>query len=471
MSHTPRHQSALIAVGLIIFMSFSVFAFAATEDWSATVCEATLFLLIGWIGFKDPSFFRFPKRLWAPFVVVLILITATIIQLLPLPKVLWRWVGDERGTIQERALQGESLLRSDRYRTNPLTGRVLPKDTDSILSPPPKLWLPATFTPFLTLRALLALLAGAALILLLEALAVGNRYDLRIQATAVGVVGSIVGISGLIHFREAPTKVLGLRESIHASRSLGPFINQNNGMGFVNLALFLFYYALWKRATRDNRISNRVGYALAALAILGLHATLLAIRDSGAAFWPILLLPPVIVLHALRHRPRLAIVLVLLVLLCFGSLSLFAVHFRFTDFHGRLALWRNALNQSHWFIGNGLGSFGERIHAVLQDLPIQYPVHWVYLENEYLQLVFEVGLPGLGAAFLAAGYVLHLGWKSLMAGGSTCVLVPVLWGEALHAATDFTFHIWPIVFATLLLIAIMERSLDIEEHCRSGPHA
>jgi len=464
MPPRPRPQTALIAACLILFMAFSVFAFAATEDWSAATCEVMLFLLVGWAGYKDPGLFRFPKRLWAPFVIVSVLILTASIQLIPVTKSYWRWIGDERGTIQEKAAEGEALLRSDLYRTEPFTGRVLPKDTDPVQTPPPASSLSATFTPSLTFGALVALLAGAALILLLEALATGSRDDLRTQGWALGCVGLAVGFLGLVHFREAPTEVLGLRQSIHAGGSFGPFINENNGMGFVNLAFFFLYYLLLKRATRERHVSNRLGLTLAAIGILGLHAALLAIRTSEAGFWPILLLPLAIALHALRHQRRLVLALGIVALVSFGAFALLAVHYRVSDLHGRLDLWRNALDQSHWLIGNGLGSFGERFQAVIKDLPVRSPVHWIYPENEYLQLLFEAGLPGLGAALLAAGYVLHLGWRALMAGGSTFVLVPVLWGEALHAATDFTFHIWPIVFAALLLIALMEMCLDRHHH-------
>ena len=468
----PRHsppQNALIAAGLMLFMAFSVFAFAATEDWSAAACEVLLFLLAGWAGYKDPRLFSFPRRLWAPFLVVLILLAVGLLQLVPVPKSFWRWTGDERGVIQERAVEGEELLRSDLYRTDPLSGRVSPKDTDPLQTPAPKASMPASFTPLLTLRAWVALWAALLLILMLEALAQGHRESLRIQAWALGAAGLVVGFWGLVHFREAPAKVLGVRESTHAGGSFGPFINENNGMGFVNLAFFMVYYLLWRRASRERHLSNKMGLGIAAFGILAFHAILLSIRTSVAGFWPLLLLPLVVGLHALRGRPRLALALGLTALVSLVSLSLFALHFRFTDLHGRWDLWRNALDQSHWLIGNGLGSFGERFQAVFKDVPVQSPVHWVYPENETIQLFFEAGLPGVLAALLAAAYALHLGWRALMTDGCAFVLVPALWGEALHAATDFSFHLWPVVFAALLLVALTNLALDRENHHR-GDH-
>ena len=468
----PRHSpppTAFIAAGLMLFMAFSVFAFAATEDWSAAACEVLLFLLAGWTGFKDPGFFSFPRRLWAPFLVVLILLAVGLIQLIPVPKAFWRWTGDERGTLQERAMEGEALLRSDFYRTDPLSGRVSPQDTDRVQTPPLRSSLPATFTPVLTLRAWVALWAAALLILLLEALSQGHRNSLRVQAWVLGAVGLVVGFMGLVHFRVAPTKVLGLRESTHAGGSFGPFINENNGMGFVNLAFFMLYYLLWHRASRERHLSNKMGLAIASLGLLAFQAILLAIRTSEAGFWPLLLLPLVVVLHALRHRPRMALALGVTALVLLASLAVLALHFRFTDLHGRWDLWRNALDQPHWLIGNGLGSFGERFQAVLKDLPVQSPVHWIYPENETIQLFFEAGLPGLLAALLAVGFVFHLGWRALMAGGGTFILVPALWGEALHAATDFSLHLWPMVFAVLLLVALMDLALDRETH-HGGAH-
>ena len=460
MPHRPSPQTTLIAAGLLLFMAFSTFAFAATEDWSAATCEVLLFLLGGWATYKDPNLFSFPVRLRVPFVVVLLLLMVGLLQLVPLPKSFWRWTGDERGVLQERAVEGETLLRSDPYRTDPLSGRALPKDTDPPQSPAPKASAPASFTPFLTLRAWVALCAAGLLILLLESLALADRKVLRVQAWVLGAVGLVVGFWGLVHFREAPSKVLGIRESTHAGGSFGPFINENNGMGFVNLAFFLLYYLLWRKASREHHRSNRLGLAIAALGILGFHAVLLAIRTSEAGFWPILLIPVVLLLHALRRRPRAALALGIVGLAALSCLALLAVYFRFTDLHGRLDLWLNAVDQSHWLMGNGLGSFGERFQGALKDLPVQSPVHWVYPENEYLQLYFEAGLAGLASALLAAGYVLNLGWRALMANRGSYILVPALWGESLHAATDFGFHLWPVVFAALLLMILMESSLD-----------
>lgn len=470
MPSRPSPYTALIAAGLLLFMAFSVFAFAATEDWSAAACQVLLFLLAGWVGYRDPGLFHFPRRLWAPFLVVLLLLAAGLLQLVPVPRSFWRWTGDERGVLQERAVEGEALLRSDAYRTDPLTGRVLPEEADPPQTLAPGASSPASFTPFLTLRAWLALCAAGLLILLLESLALAGRKTLRVQAWALGAVGLAVGFWGLVHFREAPDKVLGLRESIHAGGSFGPFINENNGMGFVNLAFFLLYYLLWRKASRERHTSNRSGLAIAALGLLGFHAILLAIRTSEAGFWPLLLIPAVLLLHALRSRPRAALALGIAGLAVAGAVAVVAVHFRFTDLHGRLDLWRNAVGQGHWLIGNGLGSFGERFQAVLEDLPVQSPVHWVYAENEYLQLYFEAGVAGLAAALLAAGYVLNLGWRALMANRGTYILVPALWGEALHAATDFGLHLWPVVFAALLVITLMEASLDREPHQHEGMH-
>jgi len=449
-----------LALALGAILAFSVIAFGAVENWSSAAVEVALCLTAAWAAWASPGLFRRPVRLWAPALFTLFLAGTALLQLVPLPLSLWEGLGDERGTQMAMARRGEELLRSRSYRTDLLTGQVAPPDEGPMQTPPSPSWRPASFTPALTLRAMVALLCALLLVLLLEPLAAANGEPLRGLGLWVGLLGVGVGLVALAQHHDTHIKILGFRQSAHAAGAFGPFVNENNGMGFVNLALCILYYLLWRKFSRAHRASNRLGIALLGLCLVAFHLTLLGIRTTGAGYWPLLLFPGVLLLHALRRRRRLVLGLAIAAALGLALLTAVALLWHFTDLHGRTSVWSDALAQSHWLLGNGLQSFGQRFQAVLTNLHSRGPVWYVYPENEYLQLTFEAGVPGLAAAAFAALYVLGLGWRALMAEGHAFLLVPALWGEALHACTDFHFHLWPVAGAYLVLVSLLLGSLQ-----------
>jgi hypothetical protein len=456
-----------LSIALSLILAFSVLAFGAVEGWASATVEAALFALAGWALWRDREALRPPTRLFVPALLAGSLALVAALQLVPLPLSAWASLGDERATVQKEAVDAEGLLRSEAYRTEPITGQVLPEDRDPLLTPAPSSTLSATFTPLQTARALLALLAALAFVLLLDRAAGDGRDPLRLLSLAAGILGLGVGLVALVQFRPGASKILGLRESAHAGGAFGSFINENNGMGFVNVAFCLLYFLLWRKARNHKRLTNRVGVAVFALGLAGFHAALLLMRTSGAGLWTALLLPVAFGLAALRKRPAVLAAACVLLAAVLAAGSFVALHYRFTDLHGRVGIWQNALGQDHWAVGNGLGAFADRFPSVTTDLPTRSAVLWLYPENEYLQLYFEAGVPGLLVGLLALVFVALLGYHALAAGGGTFLLVPALWGEALHAFTDFHFHLWPVVMAYLILVAVTARA--IESQARKRP--
>lgn len=350
-----------LTISLSLLLAFSVFAFGAVEDWSTTVLEIGLFSLALFTTWRDPSFLKFPKRLKIPFWIVTGLFSVALLQLVPLPLSLWKQIGDERGTLAADAIRAEQYLRSAAYRTDPFTGCILPEDTGPLRTPPEPTWRSTTFTPLATTRAALALLAALAFIVLLEKLS-GNRAKLRQLAWVCGMSGVAVGLVAAAQFRPGVHKVLGFRESVHATGAFGPFINENNGMAFVNLAFCLLYYLFWRQVEHASRMSNRIGLVLLMATLAFLHIVLLWIRSSGAALWTVLLIPAVILAHFAREHWRVIPPAALLLALAGAGFAIWAVHSNFTSLHGRVQVWQNVLGSSHWIAGNGLATFASRFH-------------------------------------------------------------------------------------------------------------
>lgn len=449
---------------------FSVFAFAAVEPWAFAVVEAVLFLLAAAAAFQDRRFLRLPEKLFVPFALALLLSVTAAFQLLPLPRSLWALAGDERATLALEAARAETLLRSEPYRTDALTGEIFPQDLDPVLTPPPPAWVPVTFAPVATARALVALLAFLAFLLLLERVGEEGRDNLRRLAWLVGAAGVAAGTFALAQFHPGAQKVLGVRESLHAAGAFGPFVNENNGMGYVNLALCLLYYGLYRKARKTPHPTNRAGLFVLATALAAFHGALLLIRTTGAGYWTPLLLLMILALRPLKRRPR---ALQGAALLGFAAAALTAgalLLWGFTDLHGRTGIWQNALAGGHRLLGSGLGTFAERFPSVLLDTPTRHAVLWLHPENEVLELLFEGGIAGAVTGLFALLWVLWLGVKALGARGGAFLLVPALWGEALHAFTDFHFHLWPVLFAYTLAAALAVEAVHKENrrHQRAG---
>ena len=451
-----------LTLALSLLLAFSVFAFGAVEDWSTTVLEVGLFALALFTAWRDKSFLRFPKRLKVPFWIVTGLFLIALLQLVPLPTSFWKSINDERGALATDAMKAEQYLRSPAYRIEPFTGRTLPEDTGPLKTPPEPAWRPTTFTPLATVRAALALLAALAFILLLEKLS-ENRDRLRHLAWVCGIIGVAVGLVGAAQFRLGVQEVMGFRKSAHATGAFGPFINENNGMGFVNVAFCLLYYLLWRQVRRAHHVSNRIGLLFLMGTLASFHIILLWIRTSEAALWTILLIPVVLLMHLARKHWKVIVPAALLLVLAGAGFTIWAVYWDFTSLHGRVEVWQNALRSGHWLAGNGLATFASRFPAVLTDMPLKEPNTWLYPENEYVQLAFEAGFVGCAASVMGALFSLGLGGSAIRGASSVFLLVPALWGETLHAVTDFTLHIWPNALAFLLAIALISARLDPAE--------
>ena len=137
----------------------------------------------------------------------------------------------------------------------------------------------------------------------------------------------------------------------------------------------------------------------------------------------------------------------------------------------RLNAWRDSLRllPRTWFAGTGMGTFGE-VFLGVQSFDAEH--RWGYAHNEYLQLLVETGLVGVGLVFILAGgilrYIRRHPRKDPEMGLYRYGALMGLAYLALHALTDFNLHIPAnVLLAGTLLglsLALSRNSMAILMH-------
>lgn len=350
-----------------------------------------------------------------------------------------------------------------------------------------------SLAPNLTRRELaLALTALAAFISTL--IYVPNRRSRQsyLSILATGFISSAFALSlaGIILRSSAPGTIWGL-PSTHHGNPFGPFVNRNHFAGYAGMAVPLGLALLLARPRRGQssaflhrlRQAGRTDLRPSLLAFMTLVIAA-AVLLSGSRGGILSLAGGMLVLAFLCRRVGLLSRTNLLRLS--GGAVLAAVVFgtwfgweglvgRFADGPRvpiRLLLWRDAgrILQDFPVFGTGLGTFSQ-IFPSYRSFPSAYT--YTHAENDYLQLLVELGMWGLisagGAAFIAAKKIVKIsnrvavdrplrfiphfrcGRAALFLGataGASTLLI--------HGMFNFNFHIPSnlVIFSALSAIAL-----------------
>lgn len=440
---------------LALFFAFSSLAFGCMEGWSIATCEVILFLGAAVVGWNNREFWSVPKRLWLPALLVVALIIIGLVQLVPLPASWWETVGSDRYTRYTEGAEAERLLHTDAYRRDPFgpeAEKPLPPETWTPQTPPLPKWIPASFTPVATGRALLALAAGLCLILLLESVAEESRRRLRTLGVLLGLLGLfIAGVALIQHQEAARTTLLWIRESRWAPQAFGPFVNPNHGAAFINLTLPILYFLLWRYSHTRHTKTDQLGIRVVCFALLGVHLAALIVGGSRGSALSLLLYPVAWIIHiGGRRNSKWTLVVALLLLCTLVGAAIFVVHIGLVSDDGRMA--SNAAMPLHKpLLGHGIASFGERWPALVSGLPLLSVLRNDHLENEYLEVYFEAGAAPILLSALFACSVLYLAFRLAQEGAASFWLAPALVAETARAGVDFPARVFPLVGGFLLV--------------------
>ena len=272
----------------------------------------------------------------------------------------------------------------------------------------------------------------------------------------VGLIGLAIGLIALVEKgMETRTHVLWLRESDRASNAFGPFVNGNHGHAFINLTFPILCYLLWRQAKNTHKVPNKIGMWICAMSLLAFQAALVISGSSRGNFLFLAALPLALLVRlGLSRKSGTVLAAAAGCAALLGAALFFIIRSGLLVNEVRIATNSNII--SHLYIaGNGLGTFPEVFPAEITDWPMFQSIFNAYLENEYLQLYFEIG----AVSFLIAGgmlvYLAIMSFRALLNKGTLVWIVAPVAAEAARAWVDMNFHIMPLVAAFLLLCAII----------------
>lgn len=346
-----------------------------------------------------------------------IVLALPVLQLLPLPPVIWT------------GLPGRGAV-ADAFSA---AGEALP-------------WLPASLAPGETERLWIGLFPAVALFLAVPHLSGAARRRLIHLAIALGVLDAVLGVLQLAGGPDSPLRFYGTASRTDA---VGVFANRNHHAAFVALSLVLAGgLGGDRRGSRAETIwlSTAASLLLLGIASAGSRAgLLLGLGASLAAAWCVLSGR-----FDLRSRGWLAgwsavaVIPFLLGLLVFGAAALRVQPGSVADdLRWRIAAttWRAIADV--FPVGGGFGSF-ERVYAGVERPDDLIPAIVNNAHDDWLELVLEGGLPALLLLLSAAAV---LGRETVAADSdpdrppSETVLraatLAALWLCCLHSLVDY----------------------------------
>ncbi len=371
---------------------------------------------------------------------------------------------------------------------------------------------PMSLVPFLTLRALWLWLAY--LVFFYAGFWISTRGDgVRRLTSGLIIFGALLAARGLVSSLVGWRHFLGDRIAEVQLRAVASFGNPNHYAAFLCMIFFCGLGALIasrrdsesgnsrSRSLRRPRASSlrvRDQEDLAKTIIIGLALVLIALgilfslSRSAIAFT----IPTTALFFVLTRRgdgsPSKAVLgIVMLATLALAAwMGVGPVFDRFerlsesleTD-SSRLQVAVDTLPAAgdFWITGAGLGSY-RYITAQYRSFPGRVFYSWAH--NDYLQLLVELGVPGLVVLLWAMAHIVPLGRRARerlaphpasahLHAGYICAASVI----AFHSFTDFSLHL-PANFMLLAIVlgvvvgmepAAPTRSADSPRHCRSQP--
>lgn len=376
------------------------------------------------------------------------------------------------------------------HELTPAEGEVLPGETAP--GAPRPSWSPISLDPYST-----RLLAGRLLTILLLFVVVrdwlASRESFRRLAFVLTGNGVALALVALAQFMSSPRNVIFWSVDTEG-QVFGPFVCRNHYPDYLNFAIGLCVGLILRPLARGNSRSShdeaspyqhwtaRIFQSpeqfllKAGLVIMVVSLPFSLSRGAIATTFlaGLLVAGMVAIRQGMNTRSLLTVGAVLAVALGLGGwLGWGPVQERFAHLwqgasvDNRFPMWHDAWTGCTQFLATGLGggSFarGEPLFRTQEDAVILYD----YAHNEYLEALFEGGIPRLLLTLGLVAAVLHVGYRAArrledqstgpLALGSLFALAALI----MHSVVDFGIHIPAVaVVATVVLAHLVAASED-----------
>jgi O-antigen ligase len=314
------------------------------------------------------------------------------------------------------------------------------------------------------------LVALGALAIALSVPHLSRPYLMAILGVYV-MLALIQALIGLMQLGLGSPSFLAFGSAIGGRRAAGTFVNKNHYATFLAMALPLLLmrsvgrFSFFTKREKDTRLRRAWWGFATALTAAALVSSVS--RAGTAAGFSVAVLTVIICAASTRERNQ-RIVFVLIGAAALGIAALAGIQLMLASLAGNAFEQgvgsRNLLNQMTWTgvttffpVGAGLGSFAVAFPRFQSEQFVGFVEH---AHNDYLQLLFELGLIGvfvlvaLAAAWLlqARNIVTHRSIISAANPATACLLGTLAF--AFHGWFDFPAHIPSVAWTVTLLFAI-----------------
>jgi O-antigen ligase len=411
----------LIKFILISLIIFTPLAFGSVEIWAFSLMELGILLIIilyviqEFLIHNPHSAIDYNSAIRTPqsaFVLCFLFLALILFQMIPLPAAMIKVISPKT---YELRTQLSNIPLPIAYSLLPVPSSLSP--IASGLTPIPHSLFPLSFFPFATKIEFFKwfTLIGLFFFLLQWKLLANGQRATKHLIIVIMLVGVIESFYGIFEFFSGHRYILYLEGSGWMSSVTGTFINRNYFAGYLLMVIPLSVGFLFSRKANQrirfqgwrHRLASLDGKALllgfgVILMILGLlfSASRMGIISLLLSFSLISLL---FRSHARGHKfSRTAVLIFGLAMLWAAWIGLDAVISRFfttsEDFKMRWLFWVSTSHIIKDFplFGSGLGTFAQ-IFPMYRSFPIRGFV--THAENDFLQLVSDTGLIGIGILF------------------------------------------------------------------------
>lgn len=452
-------MNGLIEATAIFLVAFSPIAFGATERWSKLVvvtaaCSMCALWCFRAILKRKLAFAKGPLNL-----LVAAFILLACIQLVPLPGFLASRLSP--ATVQ--AETGSLPLAAESALAGPWSAAQRPTQGASARS--------ISVNPAAG-RSSLYLIVSYAIAFLVILNTFRRRSQISRLLGAVIGIGFTVAILGILGHVAPNGKLLWFRDPPGGAIPFGPFVNRNHFAGYLVMVMPIALGMLTGIRNRDKR--TLLGFAAAVMAgavlLSASRGGVISLAAGAAAFG--------LMLISTRAAKKNLFPLVLvgcIALIGAASIGIGPLLARSTDLAtGDLAsefrwpVWKDTARMIADFpvLGVGMGCF-RYIFPAYKTLPVQ--LLFTHTENEYLQLLAEMGIVGfsIGAIFivliLKTSFRGLKGKRSTYSRGMIIGLTAAVIGMLVHSLVDFNLHVPSngMLFAMILGILVVLSSMHI----------